>query len=502
MISLSRNTRTSITDIIEKRSPFFLDYAEDIIAIEHNYMEKKKKNNLLDFDDLLCMWLFLMEENAALLDFYSQRFEYILVDEYQDTNKLQADIIDLLALKHRNLMVVGDDSQSIYSFRGANFSNIIDFPQRYPDTKIFKLEYNYRSSPEILDLANEVIGCNERQFHKVLKPVKYNSIHPKLIVLDNVYHQAEFAASRIHECIYNGVPPKEIAVLYRAHFHSMELQMELSRQAIPFEVRSGIRFFEQAHIKDIVSYLKVIVNPYDEVAWQRILQFMPGIGKKTSQKMFNYLAGSKNPLAACQEENIISLAPKGARPYWENLSGLIASLTDMGSDVSPADIIKKSLEKGYRDFMHSKYIDPARREEDIQQFIEFALQYKLLSDFLSDLALLTSSEAEGMQDRNRAETVTLSTIHQAKGLEWSVVFVIWLAEGRFPNPKNIESIDEEEEERRLFYVAVTRAKDHLFLCVPTTLKDSSGYTSALKPSRFLRELPEECFKKIGGFYEY
>ncbi len=496
IISLSRNTRTGIRELIEMRSPFFLDYAEEIEAIDRHYRERKKKLNLLDFDDLLSMWLSLMQENPPLLDFYAERFRYVLVDEYQDTNKLQADIIDTVASHHRNLMVVGDDCQSIYMFRGADFSNIIDFPKRYPDTRIYKLEYNYRSSPEILNLANKIIVCNERQFRKVLQPVKKRGSEPLVIVPDNVYYQAQFIAYKIHECIYNGVPPREIAILYRAHFHSMELQMELTRQAIPFEVRSGIRFFEQAHIKDIVSYLKVMINPYDEVAWKRILQFMPGIGKKTSQKIFNCLAETQDPLTACTEQNIVSLAPKRARPYWENLSGMISSLMEIGTRGSPSELIKSLLDNGYRDFIRSKYMDSARRDEDIQQFVGFALQYELLTDFLSDLALLTSSEAVEVQDDCRCETVTLSTIHQAKGLEWSVVFILGLTEGRFPNPKNLESVDDEEEERRLFYVAVTRAKDDLYLCSPATMVDSNGNSVYLKPSRFLRELPVECYRKM------
>jgi len=505
IISLSRNTRTGLGEILERRYSFFLDYIDEIKAIEHHYKEKKKKLNLLDFDDLLCMWLFLMEEDPGLRDYYSQRFEYILVDEYQDTNKLQADIIDILASHHRNVMVVGDDSQSIYAFRGANFLNIMDFPKRYPDARMYKLEYNYRSSPEILNIANEVIACNENQYRKVLQPVKGDGMQPYLVAPANVHQQAQFVADKIQEFLYNGVVPGEIAVLYRAHFHSMELQMELSRRTIPFEVRSGIRFFEQAHIKDIISYLKVIINPYDEVAWKRILQLLPGIGEKTSQKIFNHLSTSGAPLTVCNEQNIVSLVPKGARPYWNNLDEIISSLTQIGTDSSPAALIKASFEGGYRDYMRSKYTDSTGRSEDIEQFIEFSWQYESLGDFLTELALMTSNAPEEIQDEHSREKIKLSTIHQAKGLEWSVVFILWLSEGRFPNPNNLETLEDEEEERRLFYVSVTRAKDQLYLCAPVCLRDGNGYTTVLKPSRFLREIPEDCYERIdvmNGYESY
>ena len=501
LISLSRNTRLSLEEILEQRFYFFSDHLESIVAVEKLYTEKKAGLNVFDFDDLLCKWLLLMKQDTALKEFYSQRFEYILVDEYQDTNKLQADIIDLLASHHQNLMVVGDDAQSIYAFRGANFANIMDFPTRYPDAKIFKLEYNYRSSPEILSLANEVIVWNKKQFPKKLQPVNENISQPQLVTPENVYEQAEFVANKIQEHIYNGVSPREIAVLYRAHFHSMELQMVMNQHFIPFIVHSGIRFFEQAHIKDMVSNLKVVINPYDELAWKRLLQLLPGIGKKISQNIFNVLAGTKDPLKACLGDNIVSKIPKKAMEQWQSLKETISCMVETGTDVSPGTLIEAAYEKRYRDNLRSKYVDSARREEDINQFIEFAMQYKTPDDFLSDIALMTSAETEQVQDEELLEKVTLSTIHQAKGLEWAVVFIIWLTEGRFPNQNNIASIEEEEEERRLFYVALTRAKKKLYLCAPKTMKDNSGYIYAAAPSKFLREIPGECYSRWDETYD-
>ena len=495
ILSLACNTRTGLEDLLDRRFPFFLDYAPEIATIGNRYREKKQNLNLLDFDDLLSMLLTLLEQDSALRDFYAQRFEHILVDEYQDTNKLQADIIDSLASCHRNLMVVGDDSQSIYSFRGANFANIMNFRERYPDARMYKLEYNYRSSPEILGLANEIITGNKNQYKKILQPVKTSGVHPCIVTPSNVHEQARFVADTVNGYICNGMPPGEIAVLYRAHFHSMELQMELTRRAVQFEVRSGIRFFEQAHIKDITAYLKVLVNPRDEAAWKRILQLLPGIGKKTAQKVFSLLAASPDPLGACLGAAAEARIPKAARTYWPGVHEIIGMLRDRGPEAAPAAIIKAVLEHSYRDYMRSRYTDAGARSDDIEQFIEFAWQYDTLTDFLSELALLTSNVPDEIGSDMPRETIKLSTIHQAKGLEWSVVFIIWLVEGRFPNAGNFDSLEDEEEERRLFYVAATRAKDALYLCAPCCHRDNNGYTAAMKPSRFLRELPE-------GSYEY
>jgi DNA helicase II / ATP-dependent DNA helicase PcrA len=505
ILSLARNTRIDIERVLQERYPFFLEYTGEIEKIHSCYTERKRRQNLADFDDLLCLWLELMESNENLRNFYADRFEHILVDEYQDTNRLQADLIDTLAERHRNLMVVGDDSQSIYSFRGANFENIMAFPERYPDARIIKLEYNYRSTPEILGLANESILLNARQFRKVLQPMRQQGAEPVCVRPGDVYEQAQFVASTIQELIYNGTPPGEIAVLYRAHYHSMELQMELTRRLVPFEVRSGLRFFEQAHIKDIVSYLKVLVNPHDEAAWKRILQLLPGIGAKTSDKIYSRMLASADPLETCIDAKMEAIVPKGARPYWGGLRQMLAELSQTGKEVSPAALIKTALESGYRDYMRSKYMDADSRSDDIEQFLSFAGQYESLADFLSELALMTSTETEDVQAGGLpTETIKLTTIHQAKGLEWSVVFLIWLVEGRFPNPNNFTSLDDEEEERRLFYVAVTRGKDRLFLCSPRRQKESTGYLSSLKPSRFLRELPDACYRQVGtsDYYEF
>jgi DNA helicase-2/ATP-dependent DNA helicase PcrA len=275
-----------------------------------------------------------------------------------------------------------------------------------------------------------------------------------------------------------------------------------SPQAIPFEVRSGIRFFEQAHIKDIAAYLKILLNPFDEIAWKRVLQLMPKIGKVSSEKIWNLLSKSHNPLTRCHEEKVCSVIPSGARPYWGKLLDIFLALSEIGTQESPASLIKTVLDGGYEDYLRTKYLDPLGRTEDIQQFIEFAWQYESLHDFLGELALLTNVSSEETLGEEAQHRVKLSTVHQAKGLEWSVVFVIWLTEGRFPNPRNLDSQADEEEERRLFYVAITRAKDQLFLCTPMWSGDAKAPASVLSPSRFLKEIPDHCLEKLPFAEDY
>ena len=313
MISLTLNTESTLEEVISSRYPFFLHLSPEIHQIACLYEQKKKDLCVMDFDDLLANCRRLLHEHPDILHTLSQRFQHVLVDEYQDTNIIQADMVDLLASGHRNLMVVGDDSQSIYSFRGANFSNIIHFPERYPDCKIFKLETNYRSTPEILHLANLSINNNENQFPKALKAVRNKGMRPVMVSAQNVLKQADFVAQRIAELSRGGVPFSEMAVLYRAHYHSMEVQMEFVRRDIPFDIRSGIRFFEQAHIKDVTSYMRVLVNPHDELAWRRLLMMYPKIGKVTFEKIWSRLANQDNPLESLLSEAFMKTVSKSAQ---------------------------------------------------------------------------------------------------------------------------------------------------------------------------------------------
>jgi len=500
MLSLSANTAIDLSTILEERYPFFSHRREEIGKVAALYDLRKRQSSLMDFDDLLLNWRRLLMECPDVLERYSERFEHLLVDEYQDTNLLQAEIMDLLASRHRNIMVVGDDSQSIYAFRGANFANIMSFPEKYPDCRIFKLETNYRSTPEILHLANLCIVNNENQYAKSLRAVREAGVRPVVVPSRNALQQAEFVAQRILELHRDGVPLSEMAVLYRAHFHAMDVQMELTRRGIPYEIRSGVRFFEQAHIKDVISYLRILENPRDELAWKRLLGLYPKIGKKTAEKIWNFLATSDKPLETALTEAFLKAASKSARDGLARFQQLMADLGGENGDASfLPDLVDRILDRGYRKYLQETYSDGASREDDLEQLAEFAGKFSSLGDFLSELSLLTNMDADGREERDSGEAaenkVVLSTIHQAKGLEWSVVLLVGCAEGMIPLDRALREEGGEAEERRLFYVAATRAKDYLYLCYPQTA--SSGWTgfSNLSPSRFIRELIPSSRKK-------
>ncbi len=494
IITLSRNTLKSLEDILEAHYPQFLDWASHVVHLFTLYQGRKRRLNVVDYDDLLVYVFELLQNDDRTRRKYGELFRYILVDEYQDTNLLQAEIVDLLAEVHRNLLVVGDDAQSIYAFRGANFANILEFPKRYPDCQIFKLETNYRSTPEILNLANEVIGHNTRQFHKVLKPIRRKGQKPLVVALRDVIEQADFVATKILELREKGYSLDDMAVLYRAHYQSMEVQMEFTRRGIPFEVRSGIRFFEQAHIKDVVAHLRLIVNPYDEISWKRVLRLYPGIGRQIAERVWRVVAEAEDPLFALEREEVLLALPSGARESVTGVRELLLRLESLERD--PALAIMAVLDGGYREYLVSHYANAQDRLEDLEELARFATRYKSLETFLSELALLGSMEGEtilagGFKD----EKVVLSTVHQAKGLEWACVFLISLCEGAFPSPQSVNSEEELEEERRLFYVACTRAKDYLFLCYPVVGERLRGRPLIRRPSRFLQELSPSLYER-------
>jgi len=490
---LAVNTRKPIAEIVLERVPYFHGFLDDIQAVVERYRNRKRELNVMDFDDLLFYWETLLREHPEVRKRYNEQFQHLLVDEYQDTNRLQADVLDLLARQHGNIMVVGDDSQSIYSFRGANFANILTFPERYPGSKIYKLEVNYRSTPEILHLANTSIVHNRYQFPKELQTIRPPGSRPILVPVQDIMEQASFVAQKLEEINQQGVPLAQMAVLYRAHYHSMELQMELSRRRIPYEVRSGLRFFEQAHIKDVSSYLKITSNPLDELAWKRVLLLYPKIGKSTADKIWQMvLSGFLNPQTAMDAPEVLQKIPGRVRENWRLFSRTLSMLRDLEKTSGPGGMIDRVLQEGYESYLQSKYPDYESRMDDLRQLAAFAYRYSSCQDFLSELALLTSLEGESTPVRGRDEngTVKLSSVHQAKGLEWSVVFIIWLAEGRFPSARSLlESGGEgEEEERRLFYVAITRARDELFLCYPRFAPDRGRREMIQRPSRFIAEL--------------
>ena len=481
--SLAVNTERSIEQVLVEQYDYFSHLAGPIKTLRDVYRERKLKANAMDYDDLLVNTLRLFQEQAEVRERYQEQFLHVLVDEYQDTNKIQAELIDTLAAKHRNIMVVGDDAQSIYSWRGANYRNILGFPERYPNARTFKIEVNYRSVPGILSLANEAIKANVHQFAKNLTAVRAGGVKPWLIACPDSNHQSQFVAQRVLELRDEGVALNEIAVLYRAHFHAMELQMEFTRRNIPYVITSGLRFFEQAHVKDVSCFLKVAVNPRDELAFKRILKLMAGIGAKTADKLwarFHPVLAEGKPLHVTSDA-----IPAKARDEWKKVAETLNQLRKAETKRA-AEMIEQVVDGFYAGYLKVKYPNARTREEDLHQLAAFAMQFETIDDFLSQLALLTNLEADdaSLLASNEQEFVRLSTVHQAKGQEWKAVFVIGLCDGMFPLGRSLDNLEGEEEERRLFYVAVTRAKDELYLAYPLfrmTGGDTGGFQ---RPSPF------------------
>jgi DNA helicase II / ATP-dependent DNA helicase PcrA len=545
IISYANNTDRPLENVIIGKYPYFELLTQQIKRVDFIFQDRKRERNVMDYDDLLLNWKRLLVEKPDIADVYAAQFEHILVDEYQDTNRLQAEIIDLLAVKHRNVMVVGDDAQSIFAWRGAEFTNIYEFPDRYPEAAVYKLETNYRSTPEILGLANTSIANNRRQFPKMLQAVKKSrDFKPALIPCSNVEQQSAFIASRILELRDEGTSLEEIAVMYRSHYHSLELQLELTRRNIPYRVQSGVRFFEQAHLKDVISYLRIIVNPRDELAWKRILKMIPSVGNATANRIYESLAYAENPFALIKataeedksprgskggdsdaetntspnipEKNNSALAParasaariplspklRGKQP-WQDFVKLLELLTSDENRNNPAKQIELILTNGYEQHVQETYENAEARLEDLRQLALYASRYNSTEDFLSELALLSTErfkEPSGItgedviQGGEEDELLTLTSVHQAKGLEWKAVFIIWAAEGKFPSPRSLKEIDSEEEERRLWYVALTRAQDELYLTYPLMMIDYSRSVVLQKPSRFIMECPPVLFE--------
>ena len=537
------NTRTPLELHLEQNFPHFAMYRDEMVNVFRRYKERKRDANAMDFDDLLVNWKLILDDHPELSEGLKRKFRYILVDEYQDTNRIQAEIVDGMASVRRNLMVVGDDAQSIYSFRGASFENILTFPLRFPDAQIYKLEVNYRSTRQILELANHSIANNRFQFRKELRAVRGDGPDPAVVGVDDVFEQATFIAQRILELRDEGENLGDIAVLYRSHYQSLELQMELTRRLIPYEIRSGVRFFEQAHIKDVLSYLKIVTNTRDELAWKRVLKLYPKVGEKTAAEVWSHISQSPNPL-----DRFLTSPPPQGRGIAQSINNLKDILRVVGNESmkhNPSESIRLIVERGYADYARAKFANAQARLDDLEQLSQYALRYEDVDQFLNEVALANPLAGEdvavvGPED----EKIVLSSVHQAKGLEWRIVFVIGLAEGRFPSaralrvpggivrfePKQLHPafevpllagagngsgddagevarapLDEgevreivipgEEEERRLFYVAITRAKQELYLVYPVMARDRGGMDILMEPSRFIRELPGDSFEK-------
>jgi ATP-dependent DNA helicase UvrD/PcrA len=496
IFSFAINTERPMEQLLAEKFPYFLSLVDKIKDVHQRYEKKKKVTNSMDFDDLLEKTLLMLKQNEGIAAVYRRQFQFILVDEYQDTNKIQADFIDTLARDHKNVMVVGDDAQSIYSWRGANFQNILEFPKRYPDAQIFKIELNYRSVPEILEVANAAIAANVQQFRKNLQPTREsNSFKPAVVALNDGSEQAQFVAQRILELRDEDVDLNEIAVLYRAHYHAIELQLELSRRGIPYQITSGIRFFEQAHIKDVTAFIRFVANPRDEVAFKRMVKLLPGIGNRSANNLWLAWERSLNESGEINSWGArllpMSVTAK-SKKSWEQLAHTLDEIAPGGRPNPPSEMITSIVEAIYDDYAKVNFTNYELRREDLNQLAAFARQFKDADEFLSQLALISNVDAEAAPNQTAdREAVNLSTVHQAKGLEFHTVFVIWLTDGMFPSSRSLDTGDALEEERRLFYVAITRARDELYLTYPH-MRLSGGFGDVFqRPSRFLKEIPNE-----------
>ena len=483
VFSLNVNTGKPVEQIIEEDYPHFKDDLDKILDIKKIFTSYKHKNNLLDYDDLLVyLKNFLLEFGPGAKSLLSS-IKFVMVDEYQDTNKLQADIVKGLTRINNNIMVVGDDSQSIYSFRGANFKNIMEFPELFKNVKIIKLEENYRSVQPILDFTNHIIELSLEKYPKNLYTKKSGGILPVIIAASTENLQSKFIVEKILDLREEGVPLNDIAVLFRSSFFSFDLEIELAKANIPFQKFGGMKFIETAHIKDILAFLRIASNPKDIISWFRVLLLHEGVGPKTAQKILDELATARLTIKADPGYN-------SSFRYNDKIANLFKLLYKLHTDKTLPSEKAQLVVDYYYPLFKDKYDDYNKRKKDIDIFLNITENYKTLNNLLADMAIepiIDSVIDIGAEDKED-EFVSLSTIHSAKGLEWHSVFIMHLVEGFFPSSRSIEKVETLEEERRLMYVASTRAKQNLFITYPMNLFDREAGTTLSKPSRFISEI--------------
>jgi len=491
IFSMAVNKGTTVAELVATDYPHLVEELPDVMRVYAGYTEFKSTKSLLDYDDLLVKLRDALGNHAALAERLGRQYRYLMVDEYQDVNALQSDIVRLLAKPHENVMVVGDDAQSIYAFRGADFRNILAFPTLFPRARVITLDQNYRSTQAILDLANAVINLAPLRYTKNLFSRRDRGETPGLVQALTEPEQSRFVAQRILELREEGVPLQDIAVLVRSSFHSFDLELELGRRDIPFVKRGGFRFIETAHVKDVLAHLRVIANPADAVSWNRILLLLDGVGPKKSGEILSALSGP------VPWEHLAEVRVKGAAAA--ELQRLASLLAELARIDHPGEQVNRVLHY-YQPVLRRVYRDDyPKRERDLEHFATIAERYRATGQLLSDMALEPPTDSVGgilAADSPDEGFVTLSTIHSAKGLEWHTVFVLWAADGRFPSPYTVGDDADLEEERRLMYVAVTRAKDLLYLTYPIEIYDRGVGVVLGRPSRFVADLHETVLEPI------
>ncbi len=494
--SLARNRQMPLPELVEREYSHLADFLEELVTIAERYQVYKREKSLLDYDDLLTCTKDLLDSQEDLRRRLSERFRFIMVDEYQDTNRLQSDIIRRLAFSHDNVMAVGDDAQSIYSFRGANFRNIMDFPNQFPGTTIIPLEENYRSTQPILRLTNEIITRAAERYEKTLFSSKSEGEVPVLVQAESEQTQSRFVCQRVLELREEGVPLWDMAVLFRSSFHSFDLEIELTRHDIPFVKRGGFQFMETAHIKDLLAHLRIISNPRDAVSWSRVLMLLEGVGPQMSRKLIDQLLAEEDPNQSLKHVESRGRAGQG-------LKTLAQVLGECPERTRPADLAQYLMQY-YLPILKRKHADDyPKRLRDLEHLLEITERYQSLERLLSDMALdpPSASVDEALPVDPDEGPLVLSTVHSAKGLEWHSVFIIWTLEGRFPSYYNTNSIEELEEERRLLYVAATRAKENLFFAYPARVYDRSLGMVFSRPSQFIDGIPEDLLEPMSLVHE-
>lgn len=500
LFSLARNKQQSVQETLKQQMPWSEHHLEKFIDFDATYRKRKLEQQVCDYDDLLELWLKLLREDEQCRTYFQSRFEFTLVDEYQDTNPLQAAIVDEVAANH-NIMAVGDDAQCIYTWRGADFENIMTFSDRHPDTQIYKIETNYRSTPQILNLANNILANQPAGmgFSKELRAIREPNIVPCVIPVMDSRQQAQFIIGRLQELIHEGVELGNVAILYRAHYQALDVQLEFTKQGIPFQITSGIRFFEQAHIKDVVAQLRFAGNPKDQTAFMRFAMLLPKVGERTAAKLYAELMSlarknEQHPARVATQDVFVKKVPAAAREDWEDLAQTLVDIVEtMEAGKPPVDVVSMAVEGWYSSFIRTLHTNWQSRLDDLEGLLGFANRFEDMTELLSQLVLLNSETTEKNIEGDE-NTIRLTTVHQAKGLEFDIVFVISVGDGLFPLKRAIEEGDVEEE-RRLFYVAVTRAKDELYILYPM-ISTQGGGVMQVKPTRFLSEVPSNCYEIV------
>lgn len=499
LISYARNTCRPPCEEADDRYPFLDGMADKIDQFYKGYQRAKLEQQVVDYDDLLEYFLRLLREQPEIRQQYEDRFKHILVDEFQDTNRLQSDIVDQLA-GHHQVMAVGDDAQCIYTWRGADFDNIMRFEERHPGAEIHKIETNYRSSPEILNFANAVLSAQPAGlgFSKELRAIKPSRERPYFVPVMDTRGQARFIIERIEGLVDEGRDLSDIAILYRAHYQAMDLQMELSRLNIDYQITSGVRFFEQAHIKDFTAQLRFASNPADVSAFVRFTTLLPKVGPKTAERIHAFTRAraeklEKNFCDVLTSEEVLKKVPNDAKEEWPSLAETLRELAAALTKKSPEELVQLALDGWYSSYIREIYPNWTDRADDLQSLISFASRYETMEELLAQLVLL-ASESNERSPEEQQNCLRLTTIHQAKGLEFPVVFVIGLADGTFPLKRTIDD-GNLEEERRLFYVAVTRAEEELYLSYPM-LNQQGNQVMRLNPSRFIQEVDPSRYETL------